>query len=41
VEQGYLKREAGKLALAESFASEDAAETIEARVAGYLPRRLG
>ena len=36
VEQGYLERKDGKLALAESFASEDAAETIEARVASYL-----
>jgi glycerol-3-phosphate O-acyltransferase len=41
VEQGYLKRSSGKLVLAESFASEDAAETIETRVAGYLLRRTG
>ena len=41
IEQGYLKRREGKLALAESFASEEAAETIEARVAGYLLRRSG
>jgi glycerol-3-phosphate O-acyltransferase len=38
VEQGYLKREEGKLRLAESFASEDAAGTLEAKVAGYLSR---
>jgi glycerol-3-phosphate O-acyltransferase len=41
VDQGYLKRQEGKLALAESFASEEAAETIEARVASYLVRRSG
>ncbi len=41
IEQGYLKRREGKLALAESFASEEAAETIEARVASYLLRRSG
>jgi glycerol-3-phosphate O-acyltransferase len=41
VEQGYLKRKDGKLALAESFASEGAAETIEARIASYLLRRTG
>ena len=31
----------GKLQLAESFASEDAAATIESRVASYLLRRAG
>jgi glycerol-3-phosphate O-acyltransferase len=41
VDQGYLKRLEGKLALAESFASEEAAETIETRVASYLSRRAG
>jgi glycerol-3-phosphate O-acyltransferase len=41
IEQGYLKRHEGKLALAESFASEETAETIEARVASYLLRRSG
>jgi glycerol-3-phosphate O-acyltransferase len=41
VDQGYLTRADGKLALAESFASEDAAATIEARVASYLLRRAG
>lgn len=41
VDQGYLARADGKLALAASFASEDAAATIEARVAGYLLRRAG
>lgn len=41
VEQGYLRRDEGKLALAESFASEEGAATIEARVAGYLLRRSG
>jgi glycerol-3-phosphate O-acyltransferase len=41
VEQGYLRREEGKLALSESFAGEEAAGTIEARVAGYLLRRAG
>jgi glycerol-3-phosphate O-acyltransferase len=38
VEQGYLKRGDGKLLLAESFASEEAAGTVEARVASYLVR---
>jgi glycerol-3-phosphate O-acyltransferase len=41
VDQGYLERKDGKLALSGSFSSEDAAETIEARVAGYLLRRAG
>ena len=41
LEQGYLKRVDGKLGLAESFASEETAATIEARVASYLLRRSG
>jgi glycerol-3-phosphate O-acyltransferase len=41
IEQGYLKRADGKLALAESFASEETAETVESRVASYLLRRAG
>jgi hypothetical protein len=41
VDQGYLERKEGKFTLSGSFASEDAAETIEARVAGYLLRRAG
>jgi glycerol-3-phosphate O-acyltransferase len=41
LEQGYLVREDGKLALAESFASEASAAMIEARVGGYLLRRAG
>lgn len=41
VDQGYLKRHEGKLALAESFDSDEAAETIEARVASYLVRHAG
>jgi glycerol-3-phosphate O-acyltransferase len=41
VDQGYLKRQEGKLALAESFAADEAAETIEARVASYLARQEG
>ena len=40
-DQGYLKRTDGKLALAESFASEDAAGTIENRIASFLARRAG
>jgi glycerol-3-phosphate O-acyltransferase len=39
VEQGYLERKDGKLALAASFDSDEAAQTIEARVASYLERR--
>ncbi|EYF05958.1 1-acyl-sn-glycerol-3-phosphate acyltransferase [Chondromyces apiculatus] len=41
VDQGYLRREEGKLVLAESFASEEAVQTIEGRIAGYLQRRSG
>lgn len=40
-EQGYLRRSEGKLALAESFASEETAHTIESRLASYLLRRSG
>ena len=40
-DQGYLKRHEGKLVLAESFASEETAPTVEARVASYLRRRSG
>ena len=36
VEQGYLARASGRLALAGSFASEEGAQTIEACVAAYL-----
>jgi glycerol-3-phosphate O-acyltransferase len=38
VDQGYLRRESGKLALTDSYVSEDALRTIEARIAGYLAR---
>jgi glycerol-3-phosphate O-acyltransferase len=41
VDQGYVKRAEGKLSLAESFAAEETAGTIEARVASYLLRRAG
>lgn len=41
VEQGYLVRSDGRLELAESFASDEAALAVEARVAGYLSRRAG
>jgi glycerol-3-phosphate O-acyltransferase len=40
VEQGYVTRADGKLALAESFSSEDAVPAIEGRIAGYLARRV-
>jgi glycerol-3-phosphate O-acyltransferase len=39
VDQGYLVKHDGKLALAESFASDLAAEAIEAKIASYLLRR--
>jgi glycerol-3-phosphate O-acyltransferase len=39
LDQGYLARSGGKLSLAESFASEEAAHAIEARIAGYLVRK--
>jgi glycerol-3-phosphate O-acyltransferase len=41
IEQGYLQREDGKLALKESFRSEEAVQVIESRIAGYLLRRSG
>jgi glycerol-3-phosphate O-acyltransferase len=41
LEQGYLRREGGNLKLAETFAAEDTAATIEAKVASYLLRRSG
>jgi glycerol-3-phosphate O-acyltransferase len=36
VEQGYLTRTGGKLALAPSFSSDEAAQGIEAKIASYL-----
>ena len=39
VDQGYLSRTDGKLALAESWATAEAVKTIEGRVAGFLRRR--
>lgn len=41
VEQGYLKRDADKIALADSFATEESAEMIEASVGSFLLRRAG
>jgi glycerol-3-phosphate O-acyltransferase len=41
VDQGYIARSSGKLALAESFASDESALAIEAKIAGYLLRRSG
>ena len=41
IEQGYLQRASGKLALIESFSSEEAAQAIEARVAADLLRGAG
>jgi glycerol-3-phosphate O-acyltransferase len=41
VDQGYLQKAEGKLALSDSFASEQAAATIEAKIASYLLRRSG
>jgi glycerol-3-phosphate O-acyltransferase len=38
VDQGYLTRTDGKLALTESFASATAVRTIEGRIAGFLQR---
>jgi glycerol-3-phosphate O-acyltransferase len=40
VDQGYVARADGKLTLPESYASPNAVRTIEARVAGFLVRRL-
>jgi glycerol-3-phosphate O-acyltransferase len=39
VDQGYLSRSEGKLALAASYDNAAAVRTIESRVAGFLPRR--
>ena len=39
VDQGYLTRDDGKLRLADSFDSQAAVRTIEARIAGFLPVR--
>jgi glycerol-3-phosphate O-acyltransferase len=41
LDQGYLKRDAEKLALAEPFATEESAQVIEAGVATFLSRRAG
>jgi glycerol-3-phosphate O-acyltransferase len=37
VDQGYLARAEGKLVLPESYASQSAVKTIEAKIAGFLP----
>ncbi len=39
LEEGYLERTDGKLGLTESFRSEEAAQTIEGRIAAHLLRR--
>ncbi len=39
VDQGYLTRDEGKLRLADSYDSQAAVRTIEAKVAGFLPGR--
>jgi glycerol-3-phosphate O-acyltransferase len=38
-DQGYVTRVDGKIALPESYATQTAVRTIEARITGYLPRR--
>ncbi len=38
IDQGYLTRVEGKLALAASYAQPAAVRTIESRIAGFLPR---
>jgi len=38
IDQGYLTRTEGKIALAASYATADAVKTIESRVALYLPK---
>ena len=38
VDQGYLSRTDGKLALVESYASPGAVKTIEAKIAGFVTR---
>jgi glycerol-3-phosphate O-acyltransferase len=39
IDQGYLTRNRDELALADSFASEEAARTVESRIAAYLITR--
>jgi glycerol-3-phosphate O-acyltransferase len=39
VDQGYVARREGKWSLPESYASATAVRTIEARIAGFLPRQ--
>jgi glycerol-3-phosphate O-acyltransferase len=39
VDQGYVTRTEGKLTLAESYDSQAAVRTIEARIAGFIARR--
>jgi glycerol-3-phosphate O-acyltransferase len=39
IDQGYLRRTSGKLSLCESYASAEAARTIEAKIASYVTRR--
>jgi glycerol-3-phosphate O-acyltransferase len=39
VDQGYVTRTDGKLGLAASYDDSAAVKTIEARIAGFLPRR--
>ena len=41
IEQGYLRRSEGKLSLTDTFASDESAQAIEARLVGYLLRRSG
>jgi glycerol-3-phosphate O-acyltransferase len=41
LDEGYLQRTDGKLALTESFLSEEAAQAIEGRIAAHLLRRAG
>ncbi|AKT37013.1 1-acyl-sn-glycerol-3-phosphate acyltransferase [Chondromyces crocatus] len=41
VEQGYLRRDDGKLTLSDAFRAEETVPVIEARIAGYLQRRSG
>jgi hypothetical protein len=38
IDQGFLLRRDGKLALAESFATDEAVTAIEAKVASFLVR---
>jgi len=40
VDQGYVGRTDGKLTLPESYASPATVRTIEARIAGFLPRKI-